>query len=116
MGVFANLRFGRTIVGMWRVSVATELGEGGRVTELARNIHPEVISPSRQSVYWADLGRGLVTERRTRDQGVQALIQAEQPPRKESTTTRSSAKQSPTCCARHGATLAAASYAAWPGA
>jgi transcriptional regulator with XRE-family HTH domain len=33
---------------------------------------------SRQSVYWADLGRGLVTERRTRDQGVQALIHAEQ--------------------------------------
>jgi len=78
VGAFANLRFGRTIVGMWRVSVATELGDGGRVAELARDVHPEVIPASRQSVYWADLGRGLVTERRTRDQGVQALIYAEQ--------------------------------------
>jgi hypothetical protein len=33
VGAFANLRFGRTIVGMWRVSVATELGDGGRVAE-----------------------------------------------------------------------------------
>jgi hypothetical protein len=77
VGAFANLRFGRTIVGMWRASVVTELGEGGRVAELARDVHPEVIPASRQSVYWADLGRGLVTERRTRDQGVQALIHAE---------------------------------------
>jgi hypothetical protein len=77
VGAFANLRFGWTIVGTWRVSVATELGEGGRVAELARDVHPEVIPASRQSVCWADLGCGLVTERRTRDQGMPALIHAE---------------------------------------
>ena len=47
VGAFASLEFGRTNVGIWRVSLATELGEGGRVAELARDVHPEVICPSR---------------------------------------------------------------------
>ena len=36
-----------------------------------------VPSAARQGMYWADLGRALVTERRTREQGVQALVKAE---------------------------------------
>lgn len=77
VGAFANLWFGRANVGVWRVSLATELGEGGRVAELARAVHPEVLPVQRQSMYWADLGRSLVTDRTTRDRGVQALIHAE---------------------------------------
>ncbi|MGH3885831.1 MAG: hypothetical protein ACRDSZ_04545 [Pseudonocardiaceae bacterium] len=77
VGTFATLHFGQAIVGMWRISVATELGDGDRVAELGRAVHPEVIPASRQSIYWADLGRGLVTDRRTRDQGIQALTHAE---------------------------------------
>ncbi len=78
VGAFANLWFGRANVSVWRVGLATELGEGGRIAELARAVHPEILPVQRQSMYWADLGRGLVTDRRTRDQGVQALIHAEQ--------------------------------------
>lgn len=59
------------------MSLATELEESGPVTKLARAVHPEVLPIQRQSMSWADLDSGLVTDRTTRGQGVQALIHAE---------------------------------------
>lgn len=75
---FGFLHFGSENVGIWRVSLATELGEGPKVAELAKGIHPEAIpAKARQGMFWSDLGRALVSERRTRERGLAALITAE---------------------------------------
>ncbi|MGH3722120.1 MAG: helix-turn-helix domain-containing protein [Pseudonocardiaceae bacterium] len=75
---FGNLYFGPDNVGIWRVSIAVELGDPGRAQELARQVDPaRVPSAARQAMYWADLGRGMASERATRDQAVGALLRAE---------------------------------------
>ncbi|WP_157777958.1 helix-turn-helix domain-containing protein [Nocardia terpenica] len=76
---FAGLYFGPNNVSLWRVSLATELGEGGKVAEYARDAHPAAI-PLRdwQATFHCDLGRAMTTDRATRAQGVQSLITAEQ--------------------------------------
>ncbi|GAA3858895.1 hypothetical protein GCM10022243_25710 [Saccharothrix violaceirubra] len=75
---FAFLHFGRPNVGVWRVSLATELGERGKVAELARRVNPDVLpAKARRAMYWTDLGRSLLTERSTVDKGIQALVTAE---------------------------------------
>jgi hypothetical protein len=76
-GSFAQLCFGPTNIGFWRVAIAVELGEGGRVGEIARTIRPEVIpSRSRQAAFWSDVGRGYAQDRRDQ-QAVQAIHVAE---------------------------------------
>ncbi|MGZ3140414.1 helix-turn-helix domain-containing protein [Lentzea chajnantorensis] len=79
VGEFGNLYFGRPNVGVWRVTLAAELGEGaGRVAELAQDVHPELIpSAARVAMYQADLGRSLIAEKKFRLDGVQALVRAE---------------------------------------
>ncbi|MGH3844095.1 MAG: helix-turn-helix domain-containing protein [Pseudonocardiaceae bacterium] len=75
---FGNLYFGPDNVGIWRVSIAVELGDPGRARELALQVNPaQVPSAARQAMYWADLGRGMASERATRDQAVGALLRAE---------------------------------------
>ena len=76
---FAGLYFGSDNVHLWRVTLATELGEGGKVAELARGVHPAVIPLlSWQATFHADLGRALATDRATRSQSVESLVTAEQ--------------------------------------
>ncbi|MGH3753579.1 MAG: helix-turn-helix domain-containing protein [Pseudonocardiaceae bacterium] len=76
---FGNLYFGPDNVGIWRVSIAVELGEAGRAREIARLVDPSrVPSAMRQAVFWADLGRGMAQQRATRDEAVGALLRAEQ--------------------------------------
>lgn len=78
-GNFAGLYFGAANVGLWRVSLAAELGEGGRVAELARDTNPaDIPLRSWQASFHSDLGRALAGDRATRDQGVRSLITAEQ--------------------------------------
>ncbi|MGH3830281.1 MAG: helix-turn-helix domain-containing protein [Pseudonocardiaceae bacterium] len=75
---FGGLCFGPDNVGIWRVSVAVELGEGGRAREIAGLVNPSrVRSALRQSAFWADLGRGMAQERSTRHEAVGALLRAE---------------------------------------
>ncbi|GDY34025.1 helix-turn-helix domain-containing protein [Gandjariella thermophila] len=75
---FGYLYFTLDNVGIWRVGLHTELGDAGRVTELARDVHPETIpAQDRQGVFYADLGRALACDPQTREQSVQALLQAE---------------------------------------
>ncbi|MGH3914616.1 MAG: helix-turn-helix domain-containing protein [Pseudonocardiaceae bacterium] len=75
---FGSLYFGPDNVGIWRLSIAIELGEPGRAQELARQVTPErVPSAHRQAIYWADLGRGMAQDRATRDEAVGALLRAE---------------------------------------
>ncbi|CRK55464.1 Putative transcriptional regulator [Alloactinosynnema sp. L-07] len=79
VGSFAHLWFGRTNVGIWRVGLATEFGDGPKVAEIARDVHPELIpSPSRQAEFWADLGRAMFQDAKSRDQGLTALLRAEE--------------------------------------
>ncbi|MFL6117267.1 MAG: hypothetical protein ACJ786_38825, partial [Catenulispora sp.] len=74
-----TLFFGPTNVAAWRVAIAVERGEGGRVLELAADIHPEVMaSPSRQGAYWTDIGRGLATIRGREGEAEAALRRADE--------------------------------------
>jgi transcriptional regulator with XRE-family HTH domain len=74
---FGYLHFGPEHVGVWRVSLGIELGEGAKVAEYVR-VPPETFpGKARQAAFYADLGRGLVTDRSTRDRGVQALVRAD---------------------------------------
>lgn len=75
---FGLVYFGPDNVGIWRVSIAVELGEGGKAAEIASGVHPGAVpSKARQAMFWADLGRGLAGGRATRAQAVEALRRAE---------------------------------------
>ncbi|SDP80611.1 Transcriptional regulator, contains XRE-family HTH domain [Lentzea jiangxiensis] len=69
--------FGRTNVGIWKVSIGLELGAGAKVREIGSTVRPAGVSKSRQAQFWIDVGRGLLTERKHRDQGLAALLEAE---------------------------------------
>ncbi|MGW5789197.1 helix-turn-helix domain-containing protein [Saccharopolyspora sp. NPDC003752] len=79
VGNFAYMWFGTVNVGIWRVALSTELGDGPRVAEVARDVHPELIpSPSRQAEYWADLGRAqLASGPASREDGLASILRAE---------------------------------------
>jgi transcriptional regulator with XRE-family HTH domain len=75
---FAGLYFGLTNVAFWRVSLATELGEGAKVAELTRGVRlDEIPVASWQATFYADLGRALASESSTRDEGIRAMVKAE---------------------------------------
>jgi transcriptional regulator with XRE-family HTH domain len=78
-GTWAHLWFGVTNVGIWRTSLAVELGEHARALEIAKAVHPELVpSTARQAVFWAEFGRALVANTKTREKGVRVLLHAEQ--------------------------------------
>jgi transcriptional regulator with XRE-family HTH domain len=78
VGNWAHLWFGPTNVGIWKTSLAVELGEHGQAVAAARTVHPELLpGTSRQAEFFADFGRALVTDKRTRAEGVQTLLKAE---------------------------------------
>lgn len=72
------MQFGRTNVGIFRVAIGVELGQGARVAEYASTVRTETISRGRQASFWVDYGRGLLVERKTRQDGLTALLRAEQ--------------------------------------
>jgi hypothetical protein len=77
-GSSAGLMFGPNNVGVWRAALAVELGEGGRVAELADQVDVAAIpSAGRQATFYGDVGRGLAQERGREDQAVQAFRHAE---------------------------------------
>jgi hypothetical protein len=78
VGTWAHLWFGVTNVGVWRTSLAVELGEHGRALQAAQAVHPELLpSTSRQADFWAEVGRALVAGKRTREKGIRVLLHAE---------------------------------------
>ncbi|TDV51071.1 helix-turn-helix domain-containing protein [Actinophytocola oryzae] len=72
------MQFGRTNTAIHRVAISVELGHGARVAEYASSVRTDTISRGRQAAFWVDYGRGMLTERRTRDEGMAALLRAEQ--------------------------------------
>lgn len=88
-GAFAGLCFGPTNIGFWRVAIAVELGEGGRVDEISATIRPDTVaSASRRASYWTDVGRGYAQDRRD-GPAVRAFCEAERlaPQRVRASTT-----------------------------
>ena len=76
---FAGMLFGPTNVRVWRLSVAVEAGEGGRVRELAAGWDVRAIPvPGRRADYWSEIGRGLASAPGTRDEAITALLRAEE--------------------------------------
>ncbi len=78
VGAWANLFFGSVNVGIWRTSLAVELGEPGQAVQAAKTVHPELLPNARQAHFWADLGRALIAAKKTREKGVRVLLHAEQ--------------------------------------
>ncbi|MGH3764652.1 MAG: helix-turn-helix domain-containing protein [Pseudonocardiaceae bacterium] len=75
---FGHQGFGLVNYGFWKVHLAVERGDGGKVRELARGIDTTgVMSASRRAGFYSDLGRGLATERAHRQDAVAALRTAE---------------------------------------
>lgn len=73
--------FSTTNVNIWRVTVGVERGEtGGSMLKLAERITLDGLEPrsSRRADFFADVGRGLAREPRTRDQAIRWLRRAEQ--------------------------------------
>ncbi|MGH3781954.1 MAG: helix-turn-helix domain-containing protein [Pseudonocardiaceae bacterium] len=79
VGTWAHLWFGATNVGVWRTSIAVELGEHAQALQTAKGVHPELLpGTSRQAEFWAEVGRALVASKKTREKGVRVLLHAEQ--------------------------------------
>ncbi|WP_083753084.1 helix-turn-helix domain-containing protein [Actinosynnema sp. ALI-1.44] len=61
-----------------QLGIGVELGDGAQVAEIARDVHIDAIpSPARQAVFHANVGRALLSEKRTRDKGLATLLKAE---------------------------------------
>ncbi|HEY9388330.1 MAG TPA: helix-turn-helix transcriptional regulator [Mycobacteriales bacterium] len=72
-----GLFFGPTNLGIWRVSIAVEQGEGGRAAEIARKIDIRPMpSAGRHANFYMDLGRGFAQEHRD-EQALNAFLTAE---------------------------------------
>lgn len=72
--------FSATNVGIWRVTVGVECGEsGGAVLELAEHVSLDSLEQlsSRRAGFFADVGRGLAREPRTRVEAIRWLRRAE---------------------------------------
>jgi hypothetical protein len=66
VGTWANLWFGSVNVGVWRTSLAMELGEHGQAVQVAKAVRPELLPNSRQAQFWAEFGRALIAAKKTR--------------------------------------------------
>ena len=77
VGTWANLWFGVTQVGIYRTSLALEIGQRGQALQAAKAVHPELLPKPSQAFFWSEVGRALVAEKKTRDKGVRVLLRAE---------------------------------------
>jgi hypothetical protein len=69
---------GPTNVGLWRMSVAAELGEYGHVVEMARTVNPGPLRmANRRQAYWMTLGTALAHSGRTDKEALIAFMRAE---------------------------------------
>ena len=78
VGTWGTLFFGRTAVGIYRTSLALEVGEHGQALEAAKTVHPELLPERQAAFFWIEVGRTLVARKKTRDKGVHVLLHAEQ--------------------------------------
>ncbi len=70
--------FGPSNVGVWRMSIALEMGDYAEAARIARTVNPDALpSPTRKSAYWREYGRALARLPRRQDDAVLALRRAE---------------------------------------
>lgn len=75
---FAALGFGPTNVDLWRMTLALESGESGRVVELAAAFDPRALRlADRHAAYWTTYGRALAHSGKNDPQALAALTRAE---------------------------------------
>ncbi|RKR87346.1 transcriptional regulator with XRE-family HTH domain [Micromonospora pisi] len=75
---FNQACFGPTNVKLWEMSIAAELGEHGRVAEVAREVQPGPLrAVIRHQSYWLDLGRALAHSGRSDREALTAFMRAE---------------------------------------
>jgi hypothetical protein len=78
VGTWAGLWFGPTNVGIWKTSLALELGDHAQALRAAEAVRPELIpSACRQAEFWVDLGRAMIARKKTREKGLRLLMHAE---------------------------------------
>ncbi|MGH9058507.1 MAG: hypothetical protein ACRDZY_03175 [Acidimicrobiales bacterium] len=78
VGTFGRMWFGRANVGIWRATIGLEFNHGARVAEEARGVKVDAIpSPSRRAEFYSEVGRSLLGEPRTREEGLKQLLKAE---------------------------------------
>ena len=77
VGTWAHLWFGVTNVGIYRTSLALETGQHGQALQAAKAVHPDLLPKPSQALFWSEVGRALVAEKKTRDKGVRVLLHAE---------------------------------------
>lgn len=76
-GSYGRLWFGPSNVAAWRVALAVERGEGGRVPELARAVElPGLRAPGRKAGHLTNVGRGLAQEPRAARDAIGAFRRA----------------------------------------
>ncbi len=79
VGTFGRMWFGRANVGIWRATIGLEFGEGARVAEQSKDVHVDAIpSTVRRAEYYGEIGRALLSEPKTREQGLATLLRAEE--------------------------------------
>jgi hypothetical protein len=79
VGTWADLWFGPTNVGIWKTSIALERCEHGQALQAAQAVHPELLPATvHQAGFWADVGRALAADKKSRDKAVRVLVHAEQ--------------------------------------
>lgn len=77
-GGFNQSCFGPTNVGLWHMAIAAEMGEHGRVIELAREVRPDPLRMmNRHQAYWMTLGSALTHTGRHDNEALVAFIRAE---------------------------------------
>jgi transcriptional regulator with XRE-family HTH domain len=78
-GIGFNLMcFGPTNVGLWRMAVAAEFADHGRVIEIARRLEPNRLRiADRHYAYWTNLGRSFAVTGKADREALVAFINAE---------------------------------------
>jgi transcriptional regulator with XRE-family HTH domain len=79
VGTWAHLWFGPTNVGVWKTHITLDRREYGQALDAAKAVHPELFpSNNQQAGFWAEVGRALAAEKKTREKAVRVLVHAEQ--------------------------------------
>ncbi|MFE4456775.1 helix-turn-helix domain-containing protein [Nocardia tengchongensis] len=78
IGQFGRMWFGRINVGIWRTSIGLELGDGPRAIEAVQGLDVSAIpDPARLAGFYAEAGRVMLSEPKSREEGLQLLLKAE---------------------------------------
>ncbi|MGV9724936.1 helix-turn-helix domain-containing protein [Nocardia beijingensis] len=78
VGEFGRMWFGRVNVGIWRSSIAIELGDGAKAIEAVQGLNLESIpDPARLAGFYSEAGRVMLAEQKHRNAGLELLLKAE---------------------------------------